>query len=93
MFIETRIFCSRRKQYYPNHPIMKKIIILLAVVIFPAISAAQFCVTTFSGSSFGLKDFENSIRILEIDSTGQIWFGLRSDFSSDVGKYSGGEWI
>ncbi|MCK5347119.1 MAG: hypothetical protein KAR20_27105, partial [Candidatus Heimdallarchaeota archaeon] len=67
---------------------MKKIIILALTISFFVLSNAQFCVTTFSGDSFGLNDYENSVDILELDSIGQIWFGLRTDFSSDVGKYA-----
>ena len=53
---------------------MKKIPLLLAAIIFPLISTAQFCVTTYSGDDFDLYDVEMSVAVLEIDSLGNMWF-------------------
>ena len=58
------------------------------------ISAAQFCVTTYDGPEFGLNDVENTVTVLEIDSTGNIWFGLKDAWSNGVvGLFKDSQWI
>ena len=71
---------------------MKKIPLLLAAIIFPLISTAQFCVTTYSGDDFDLYDVEMSVAVLEIDSLGNMWFGLSSTYNGVVGYFTGSQW-
>ncbi len=57
---------------------MKKALLLLTMMIYPLFAGAQFCVTIYKGDDFGLDDVESMVHVLEIDSSGNAWFGLRN---------------
>jgi hypothetical protein len=73
---------------------MKQTALLLVALIFPMLSGAQFCVNVYTGDDFGLSGSFNTITILEIDSSGNTWFGQNFDYGNgDVGKFNGVEWL
>jgi len=72
---------------------MKKTALLITAVLFPILSGAQFCVTVYKGDDFGLNSSFNTITILEIDSSGNTWFGQNFDYGNgDVSVYNGADW-
>ncbi len=51
--------------------------------------------TQYDGPEFGLNDVESYINVLEIDSTDNVWFGLRKTDGEGLGlgKFGNNEWM
>ena len=73
---------------------MRKVLLLFIAVIYPVISGAQFCVNLYTGDDFDLSELYNSITIIEIDSSGNKWFGQNYDYGNgDVGRFNDTTWV
>jgi hypothetical protein len=76
-------------------PVVNKFYYCAITALFPLYLNAQVCVTLYDGPDFGLNDVENYINVLEIDSSDNVWFGLRKMDGEGLGlgKYENNEWM
>lgn len=77
-----------------NKPAMKKLYFFTLMLLAPVFINAQICVDQYDGPEFGLNDVESYINVLEIDSTDNVWFGLRRTNGEGLGlgKFENNEW-